>query len=94
MASVYNSLLGNRQRDNGLPSDDDMVRDTTIEEMSQAVFSASPLRAVRGYIILPTRLNSGSAGERSEPQQSARVQSRQLVIRNSCWKFEVEEVGL
>jgi hypothetical protein len=35
---------------------DDVVRDATIEEMSQAVFSASLLGALGGD-ILPTRLN-------------------------------------
>jgi hypothetical protein len=35
-ASVYNSL----------PYDDDVVRDLTIQELSQAVFSASPLGAL------------------------------------------------
>jgi hypothetical protein len=33
----------------GGPSDD-VVRDATIEEMSQVVFSASPLGALGGYI--------------------------------------------
>jgi hypothetical protein len=37
---------------------DDMVRDATIEEMLQAVFSASPLG---GYIIRPTKLSLVSA---------------------------------
>jgi hypothetical protein len=36
----------------------DMVRDTTVEEMSQAVFSASPLG---GYISRLTKLSSVSA---------------------------------
>jgi hypothetical protein len=44
----------------GGPSDD-VVRDATIEEMSQAVFSASPLGALGGYIIRPTQLSSVSA---------------------------------
>jgi hypothetical protein len=39
----------------GCLGDGDVVRNATIEEMSQAVFSASPLG---GYIILPTKLNS------------------------------------
>jgi hypothetical protein len=43
---------------------DDVVRDATIEEMSQAVFSASPLGALGGYIIRPTRLSLVSAGSR------------------------------
>jgi hypothetical protein len=34
---------------------DDVVRDVTIEEMSQEVSSASPLG---GYIIRPTKLSS------------------------------------
>jgi hypothetical protein len=42
--SVYKLLLG----------DDNVVRDATIDEMSQAVFSASPLR---GYIIQLIKLN-------------------------------------
>jgi hypothetical protein len=37
---------------------DDVVRDATIEEMSQAVFSASPLGALGGYIIRPDKLSS------------------------------------
>jgi hypothetical protein len=41
---------------------DDLVRDATIEEMSEAVFSASPLGALGGYIIRPTKLNAVSAG--------------------------------
>jgi hypothetical protein len=48
--SVYSSLLG----------DDDVILDATIEEMSQAVFSASPLGA---YIIRPTKPNLVSAVE-------------------------------
>jgi hypothetical protein len=32
---------------------DDVVREATIEEMSQAVFSASPLEALGGYISRP-----------------------------------------
>jgi hypothetical protein len=44
----------------GCLGDDDMVCDATIEEMLQAVFSVSPLGVPRGYIILPTWLNSGS----------------------------------
>jgi hypothetical protein len=39
----------------GLPSDD-VVRDAPTEEMSQAVFSASPLGALGGYIIRPTNV--------------------------------------
>jgi hypothetical protein len=45
----------------GCLGDDDVVHDATIEEMSQAVFSASPLGALGGYIILPSRLNLVSA---------------------------------
>jgi hypothetical protein len=37
---------------------DDVVRDATIEKMSQAVFSAGPLG---GYIIRLTKLSSVSA---------------------------------
>jgi hypothetical protein len=33
----------------------DVIRDTTIEEMSQAVFSASPRGAFGGYISRPTK---------------------------------------
>jgi hypothetical protein len=44
----------------GFLGDDDVARYATIEEMSQAVFSASPLGALGGYIILPTKLNSAS----------------------------------
>jgi hypothetical protein len=35
---------------------DDVVRDATIEEMSEVVFSASPLGALGGYIIRPAKL--------------------------------------
>jgi hypothetical protein len=35
--------------------DDDVVRDATIEEMSQAVFSTSQLGALGGYISRPTK---------------------------------------
>jgi hypothetical protein len=42
----------------GCVGDDDVVRDATIEELSQAVFSASPLGALGGYIIRRTKLNS------------------------------------
>jgi hypothetical protein len=57
-ASVYSSLQG----------DDDVVRDATIEQVPQAVFSASPLGALGGYISRPNKLNSvsRSAVERRE----------------------------
>jgi hypothetical protein len=48
--SVYSSLLG----------DNDVVHDPTIEQMAQAVFSANPLVALRGYISGLTKLNSVS----------------------------------
>jgi hypothetical protein len=37
----------------GYLGDDDVLRDATIEEVSQAVFSASPLGALGGYISRP-----------------------------------------
>jgi hypothetical protein len=40
---------------------DDVLRDATIEETSQAVFPASPLGALGGYNIRPTKLSSVSA---------------------------------
>jgi hypothetical protein len=40
--------------------DDDMVRYATIEQMSQAVFSASQLGAIGDYISRPTKLNEVS----------------------------------
>jgi hypothetical protein len=40
--------------------DDDVVRDATIEQMSQAVFSASPLG---GYISRLTKLNPVSSSQ-------------------------------
>jgi hypothetical protein len=46
----------------GCLGDEDVVRDATIEEMLQVVFSASLLGALGSYVILPTRLNSVSAG--------------------------------
>jgi hypothetical protein len=36
---------------------DDVVRDATIEQTSQAVFSAGPLGALGDYISEPTKLN-------------------------------------
>jgi hypothetical protein len=39
--------------DSPLPGDDDILRDATIQDVSQAVFSASPLRVLRGYISRP-----------------------------------------
>jgi hypothetical protein len=38
--------------------DDDVVRDATIEQMSQAVFSAGPPGALGDYISEPTKLNA------------------------------------
>jgi hypothetical protein len=35
-----------------------VVRDATIEQMSQAVFTASPLGALGDYISEPTKLNA------------------------------------
>jgi hypothetical protein len=43
----------------GCLGDDDVVRDATVEEISQEVFLASLLG---GYMIRPTKLNSVSAG--------------------------------
>jgi hypothetical protein len=39
-------------------SDDDVVRDATIEQTSQAVFSAGRLGALGDYISEPTKLNA------------------------------------
>jgi hypothetical protein len=39
--------------DSPLPGNDDVLWDATIQEVSQAVFPASPLRAFRGYISRP-----------------------------------------
>jgi hypothetical protein len=39
---------------------DDVVRVATIEQMSQAVFSADPLGALGDYISEPTKLNAVS----------------------------------
>jgi hypothetical protein len=36
--------------DSLLPGDKDILRNATLREVSQAVFSASPLGALRGYI--------------------------------------------
>jgi hypothetical protein len=38
----------------------DVVRDATIKQMSQAVFTASPLGALGDYISEPTKLNAVS----------------------------------
>jgi hypothetical protein len=54
MESVYSLLMGG----------DDVVHDATIEQMSQAVFSGSPLGALGGYMSRPTKLNSVSAVEK------------------------------
>jgi hypothetical protein len=43
--------------------DDDVVRDATIEQMSQAVFSAGPLGELGDYISEPTKLNPVSVSE-------------------------------
>jgi hypothetical protein len=51
----------------GGPSDN-VVHDATIKEMSQAAFSASPLGALGGYIIQPTKL-SESVSEAVQPVQ-------------------------
>jgi hypothetical protein len=37
-----------------------VVRDATIEQVSQAVFTASPLGALGDYISEPTKLNAVS----------------------------------
>jgi hypothetical protein len=60
--NVCSSLLGSRQQAAGsgpMPclDGDDVVCDATIEEKSQAMFSASPLGMLGGYIIRPTRLS-------------------------------------
>jgi hypothetical protein len=39
--------------DSPLPGDEDVLRDATIREVSQVVFSASQLGALIGYIRLP-----------------------------------------
>jgi hypothetical protein len=57
---------------------DDVVRDAAIEEMLQAVFSASPLG---GYIIRPTKLSSVSAV--SAVQWNGASSSKQLSLANS-----------
>jgi hypothetical protein len=44
--SVYNTLLSSRQRTNEIPGWLWRVRDATIEQTSQAVFSAGPLGAL------------------------------------------------
>jgi hypothetical protein len=43
--------------------DDDGVRDATIEQMSQAVFSAGPLGALGDYISRQNNLNPVSVRE-------------------------------
>jgi hypothetical protein len=54
------SLLGSGQRINEIPEWLWRVRDTTIEQLSQAVFSAVPLGTLIDYISRPTKLNSVS----------------------------------
>jgi hypothetical protein len=64
---------------------DDVVRDTIIEEMSQALFSVSPLRALGGYIIRPTKLSAGSAVSAVSVVQ-LRFRVVQLVVGDSRGK--------
>jgi hypothetical protein len=71
---------------------DDVIREATIEKMLQAVFSASPLGALGGYIIRPTKLSSVSA---VSAVQWNGVAVAQLAVKDSRGKFAVEEeVGL
>jgi hypothetical protein len=59
--------------------DDDVVRDATIEQMSQAVFSASPLGALGDYINRPTKLNqAGHEPQRGLDTKTDRLTDRQL----------------
>jgi hypothetical protein len=46
--------------------DDDVERNAIVGEMSQSVFTACPLVAIRGYIIQPIKVNSVSAVSASE----------------------------
>jgi hypothetical protein len=45
--------------DRRLPGNDDILRDATIREVSQVVFSASPLKALVGYISQPFNAEGG-----------------------------------
>jgi hypothetical protein len=59
-ASVYNTLLSSRQQTSEMPGWLWRVRDATIEQTSQAVFSEGPLGALGDYISEPTKLNPAS----------------------------------
>jgi hypothetical protein len=62
VTTLPKALRDSGRRTVGCLGDDDVARDVTIEEMSQAVFSASPLGALGGYITRPSKLNWVSAG--------------------------------
>jgi hypothetical protein len=82
-ASVYNSLPG-----------DDVVRDATLQEVSQVAFSVSPLGAPGG-ISRPTKSTSAVISGDSAVSTGSAVQSGQLALRDSRGKFAVEEeIGL
>jgi hypothetical protein len=53
----------------GCLAGDDVVRDATIEEMLQAVSSASLLGVLRGYISRPTKLVQSQCRQCSECRQ-------------------------
>jgi hypothetical protein len=55
--------------------DDDVVRDATIEQMSQAVFSANPLGALGDYISRPTKLNADSVSMGTSVVQAVQLRS-------------------
>jgi hypothetical protein len=48
--------------------DDDVVRDATIEQMSQAVFSAGPLRALGGLYQATNQAECSQCGSSSVVQ--------------------------
>jgi hypothetical protein len=64
--------------------DDDVVRDATIEQMSQAVFSASPLGALRDYISRQTNLNPVSVRKSVSELVSVRMQWLYLRLRKGA----------
>jgi hypothetical protein len=88
--SVYNFFVGQQASGRMSCLGEDVVRDATIGEMSQAVFSASPL----GDYISRTR----QCSQYNECNECRSVQLRfrvvPLAVGDSRGKFAVEEVGL
>jgi hypothetical protein len=76
-------LLGGRQRTNEMPGLW-RVRDATIERMSQAVFTASPLGALGDYISEPTKLNAVRGEARHRKYKRLKLGGGQAYDRSSA----------